>query len=161
MSGFQVFPAPAVTATANLPTAKAIINASSTTGFTPLSNLDSAMLMIGKDVVSGALTANTLATLLNVSGSGTLNLVAARTVDATSRTMRMRVTLDGTVAFDSTSTAMTATGKGMLAVGVMAQATPFPISLDNVTFTTSCLVEWASSITETGKFTATLVYHTN
>lgn len=101
-----------------------------------------------REVLSGALTAATLATALAVTGAGEVPALSIFTKNSTSRTLRLRVTVDGTVVFDSTSNAITSSGYGMVAVGTAETAgmrpAPSPIK-----FNASLLVEIASSLSET------------
>ena len=113
-----------------------------------------------KSSLSGALTANTLATVLSISGvGGTLNLVATMNLDNTSRTIRIKITLDGVSVFDATSSAITTQTQGLIAVGYLSDVgTPFP---NPVPFKNSCLVQIASSITETDLTRIYYSYRTN
>jgi hypothetical protein len=135
---------------------RALVNGAN--GMTPI-------LMLGagsgqKDVLTGALTANTLSTVLSITGSGVVNLLCAQSVDATSRTHRLKVTIDGVVAFDATSAAIAAANKGIPAIGLFVNGGATPV-LDQIPFNTSFLVEYASSVTETGKTTISYLYRTN
>lgn len=108
-----------------------------------------------KSTLSGALTAGALKTLLNISGAGVLKFIGVQALDATSRTLRLKITIDGTVAFDSTSAACTTSYGTKIGVGgvtVHTPATPsFVPALDREPFNSSCIVEIASSLTETDK----------
>ena len=113
-----------------------------------------------KTALSGALTANTLATVLSVTGGGGyLDFLAMKSVDATSRTHRIKITLDGTVVLDGTGAAIAVANYGHVVVGgavfagnaVYASAKSVqPIPLPH-RFNSSCLIEYASSLTETDK----------
>lgn len=106
--------------------------------------------------LSGALTANTLKTMISASAKGTLFIMGVYGVDATSRALRLKITLDGVVAYDSTSTAVArGAGTGLLGVGTIATNSTsaptnyvMPVSVD---FNTSVLIEISSSLTETDK----------
>lgn len=123
-------------------------------------------------VTSGAITANTLATLLNVSGPGEVSFLRVLTTDATIRTMRVRLTLDGVVVFDATSAASTGgQGECMTLLGsvMLGTVTTGPngtwngypmVGYDKVQFNKSMLLEVCSNITETGKLAAALTYRT-
>ena len=105
----------------------------------------------GKEVLSGALTANTLATVLSVTGSGSVPYLACYVKDTTSRSVRMEVTVDGVVVFDATSdTAGTASGTGILAAGA-AGGSPTSVQGDPIQFNFSLVVKIASSLSETDK----------
>src|SRR5574340_415716 len=68
-----------------------------------------------KEILSGALTANTLKTLLSISGAGALKMLTVYTKDATARTLRLKITIDGVVVFDATSNSITAANSGLVA----------------------------------------------
>jgi len=106
-----------------------------------------------KAVTSGALSAGVLTTVLNLSGPGVLYIAAAESNDATSRTHRLKLTLDGVVVFDATTDAVTAAALGQCAVGNAVLAATYLCQIQDqpVTFQTSCLLEYASSVGETGK----------
>lgn len=102
---------------------------------------------------TGALTANTLVTALSLSGQGAISLLGCAGVDVTSRTHRLKVTLDGTVIFDATSNAFTTAGGCHMAIGgFIPNASTFATPIfEQLTFNSSLLVEYASSVTETAK----------
>jgi hypothetical protein len=106
---------------------------------------------------SGALTSNTLATVLSVSGRGKLNFLTAYTNDVTSRTLRLKITVDGNVISDKTSSTISASNSGLVPVGVW-NATSAVAMFQPIKFYQSLLIEWASSLNETGKFTAGVNY---
>lgn len=105
-----------------------------------------------KGLASGALTSATLATALSITGRGVLNWASVETVDTTSRTVRITVTIDGTEVFDATSSTITSAARGLIAVGSLSGA------YQPIEFTTSCLVQIASSLTETDKLTTRVAY---
>ena len=111
----------------------------------------------GQSTLSGALTAATLKGVLNVSGSGVVNYVAAWVMDTTSRTLRIKVILDGVTIADVTSSAITTSLYGLIAVGAGGSST----TIDHLTFNTSLVVQIASSLTETDKITTNIMYHTD
>lgn len=125
-----------------------IVNAFSANGATPIT-FGAVLQSELKVVLSGALTANVLATVLSLTGRGVVSWAAAAAVDATSRTHRLKITIDGTVVFDATTAAAAAANAGCLAIGSLV--TNNIMVPDNVPFNTSFLMEYASSITETGK----------
>jgi len=105
-----------------------------------------------KTVVTGSLTANALSTILSLSGRGVLSCLCAANNNNGSRTHRLKVTIDGVVVIDMTSGASaTNTAEIFFAIGngVPTAATPSLI-LDPIAFNSSLLVEYASSLTETG-----------
>jgi hypothetical protein len=115
------------------------------------------------NLASGALTAATLATVLNISGRGTLNFCAAKSADTTSRTIRLQVTIDGRVIFNSTSAAIAATGNGIIAAGNIPNQSGGNqgVVFQPIPFNTSCLVQIASSLSETDKITTMVNYEVN
>ena len=102
--------------------------------------------------LSGAMTSATLKTALTITGRGRVNWLELYTNDATSRTLRMKLTLDGTVIRDHTTSAIAATSTGFVGLGVgVYEGGPFTMLFQPLTFTDSLLVEIASSVTETDK----------
>lgn len=132
---------------------KSIVNGFSSSGYGPinLSATPGSVRMLN----SGALTANTLKTILNVSGAGIFHILGARTNNTTSRTVRMRLTIDGTVVFDSTSAATMNPESGGLITGSTSGTTPLPGA--TVVFNSSAVFEIASSLTETDTITTLYV----
>ena len=128
---------------------KSVIHGTSTTGTGPQSGLYTAS---AREVLSGALTAATLKTLLTISGAGELAHLMAYTKDATSRTLRCKVTLDGISVFDATTPAFAATSFGTVVAGVIYESPSTVIThRAPLRFSTSCVVEVASSLSETDK----------
>lgn len=105
---------------------------------------------------SGTLGVGVLGTLLNITGAGWVPLLNAASSDATARTVRMRVTVDGTVVFDATSATVGTAGRGIFAAGmvtntgVVEQAQP-------IRFNTSLRVEAATSLAENGGVTVSYI----
>lgn len=97
---------------------------------------------------SGALTAGTLSTLVTVTGSGMLPYLVAYTNNATARTIRVVLIIDGVTVFDATSDSISATGRGMAVVGCNT-ATGFTADGEPARFNSSCVIRVASSLTET------------
>ena len=102
---------------------------------------------------TGALTAATLVTALSLSGQGAISLLGCAGVDTTSRTHRLKITLDGVVIYDATSEAFLSSGFALMAVGgFVPSASSFATPIyEPLVFNTSLLVEYASSVTETAK----------
>lgn len=91
-----------------------------------------------------------LLTLLNVTGSKSrLNSLFFYAVDATSRDVRVRITLDGTVVFDSTRNVAGA-NQVMLAVGSPSGT---GLAFQPVDALSSLRVEYACSLSESAKLT--------
>lgn len=115
-----------------------------------------------KSTLSGALTAGTLATMLTVSGGGVLSYLAVSAVDATARTMRLQLTLDGVIAFDSTTASISTANFGIMAVGsvqVYSATVPNGLYTAEIPFN-SMVVKIASSLTETDKVYWHIAYRT-
>jgi len=109
---------------------------------------------LAKAVASGALTANTLATALTITGIGNVPVLAVSQADATSRTLRLQVIVDGVTVFDSTSTAATTTNRAIIAAGSITQTSAGNFQLadgEPIRFYDSLVVKIASSLTETDK----------
>jgi hypothetical protein len=113
-----------------------------------------------KDVVTGVLIANTLSTVLSITGSGVVNFLTAQSVDTTARTHRLKITIDGVVVSDNTSASVAAVNKGIAAIGLIGLSAGGPV-IDQIPFNSSFLAEYASSVTETGKTIISYVYRTN
>ena len=141
-------------------TPKNLVNLSSSgvTGGASTRSDISATTANARAVLCGALTASTLKTILNVSGSGIIFWLGSWATDATSRTLRARLTLDGVVVYDSSSTALGALGAGSIVIGGGATSAAL---LSAVPFKLSMLFEVSSSITETDKFGIGFNYSTN
>lgn len=112
---------------------------------------------------SGATTAATLKTILSVTGAGCLNFVSAQSRDATSRTIRVKVTIDGVAVADMISSAITATNTGIIAIGGLASYFDGVNYIPSVVpgklaFNTSLLVQVASSLGETDKIMFNLAH---
>lgn len=108
--------------------------------------------------VSGALTANALADLLNESGSaGQIDHFQIFTNDATSRTIRVVITVDGTQILDVTSGTISTTSTGGCWAG-STRSTAIALPLPPIKYTNSIRLQYASNQNETGKFTLGLAY---
>lgn len=114
-----------------------------------------------KSTLSGALTANTAKTMINITGSaGEMGWLSLYNNDTTSRTVRVRVTVDGVTspyAFDSITTPFTTSNTGILVIGSISSTaiSIIPVSLK---WRSSLLVEIYSSLTETDKLTLQYYY---
>ena len=137
-----------------------IVNGYSTNGYTvPGNNYLSSGL---KTAATGALTADTLVTVLSITGRGVLDNFGYKQTNATSRTHRVKITIDGVVALDSTSAASAAANNGAMIVGgsfVFATAAGSPSKPSGmVCFNKSLLIEYASSLSETSLTTMAYAY---
>mgnify|MGYP003649767547 CR=1 FL=1 len=143
------------------PRVASIVNRFSTNGAVAynITNLS----QYGKEYASGALTANTLSTVLSVSGGGQINLLGVYTTDATNRSIRVKITLDGAVVFDATSAAITSANTGVVPIGGAQYTSAASLTLaflQPIQFSQSLLVEIASNLTETNKLTSVINYET-
>lgn len=128
-----------------------IINYFSSGGVS-LTNVGASASNNARELLSGALTATTLKSLLSFTGAGRLPYLAAYSKDTTARTVRLRVCVDGvtsTYAFDATTDSMTVAGKGLLAAG--AAPSNATASGAEIVWNISCEIWVASSVTETDK----------
>lgn len=103
-----------------------------------------------RQTFSGALTANTYKTIVSVTGQGIIKFCALATSDTTSRTISIRLTIDGVVVCEKSVAGVNATNKGIVAVGGAADETTVA-RFDRMAFNTSLLVEVKSNLTETDK----------
>ncbi len=124
-----------------------VVNKYSTAGVTP-DNISFTSGGVIKEVLTGAVTAGVLKTVLNITGSaGRLQFLSLVTASPVSRTLRIKLTLDGVVVFDSTSAATATSPYGIVAVG--SAGANSAVLFQQLPFYTSLLVEIASSLTET------------
>ena len=99
---------------------------------------------------SGIGGAGTLQQVLSVTGKGALTWLGLFTVDAVSRTYRVKITLDGAVIYDQTNIAGGATvGRWIVAHGAPGSSTGYPATEGTpIFYNNSLLVEVASSISD-------------
>ena len=135
----------------------AIVNYFSTTGWSQYPVITGANGTI-KEILSGALTANTLATLLTLTGSGIISIASIYTKDATARTLRLQMIIDGVTVFDSTSASISISGQGGYAIGYVSGSNGHVG--EKVPFNTSLVMKIASSLTETDKVAIGVKYWT-
>ena len=105
-----------------------------------------------KRSLMGVATGGTLYTILNISGAGVLKAFMMVSNNTTSRTLRVKITIDGTVVFDATSAATTTAYAGVIPVGCTDGNinTAYPkVVLDAIPFASSLLIEAAQSDTST------------
>lgn len=113
-----------------------------------------------KSTASGSLTANVLKSMLSISGAGVLKIAAVYATDTTSRTMRLKITLDGTAVFDATSAECTTSAGTQVGVGSLAPPVSPAILPERIVFNSSCVVEIASSLSETDRVYLLSAYET-
>lgn len=112
----------------------------------------SLVLLYGKVVLSGALTATVYKEMLAVSGSGCISQCVVYAVDTTSRTMGLKLVIDGVTVFDATSATCTAANAGISALGSGSTLQP-------VFFNTSLSISIKSSLSETNKISVGYLYN--
>ena len=100
-----------------------------------------------REVLSGALTAATLKDIVSITTGGQIDFISAYSKNATSRTIRLVVILDGTTVFDATTGAVAATSSGIVAVG--QNPSSGWVKASPIRFNASCVIRVASSLTET------------
>ena len=143
------------TSSSTVQATKSLYNACSTAGYTAVTSLG--VNGCARNSLSGALTANTLVDLINESGSaGYLSQLLISAFDATSRTLRIVVTVDGASIYDFTSAAFTSGGTPAGAVLAGNFSSSSTSSLPYIYYTNSIRVQYASSVTETDKFQISL-----
>ena len=132
-------------------TTRQIVNADAIAGFTPFNgDIDATSTGRSKEVLSGALTANTLATVLSLTGPGEVPLLTSYTKDATVRTVRTVVIVDGVTVFDFTSASIGVANRGAIVAGQVAGS--FYVAQGHpIRFSVSLVVQQASNLTETDK----------
>ncbi|MYM39660.1 hypothetical protein [Duganella qianjiadongensis] len=151
---------PAVVYPAQLPP-KAIVNGYSTSGWTLMAPPNGAPVTGLPQVGSGALTAGVLTTVLNVVGPGVMEFLSVVNYNATARTLRIQLVIDGVTVFDSTSGALSAAGVACLIGTHSVWSSGIPsVSLDAIAFNSSCVLKLASSLTEANPFYAQYAYRT-
>lgn len=131
---------------------KSIQNIFNTAGFAAITINSQVGGSSAKAVASGALTANTLATVFSAANVGILMpLLTIRTADSTSRTLRVVIEVDGITAFDRTSAAITTGGNGICLAGSTLISSSFS-QCAPITSKSNLDIKIASSLTETDKF---------
>ena len=114
--------------------------------------------VLGKEILTGALTADTYATILEVtSGPGFLTILSVVANDTTARTLTIKLTIDGTEIFEATSDSITSADTGIIVLGtyegagILSDANGRP-------WKTSLKIEVKSSLSETDKSTVYVAY---
>ena len=135
---------------------KSIINAFSSGGASTANLAASTSTNFAKEAATPAMgTANTLTTVVSITGAGQIPYLVAYSKDVTPRTIRLRVTVDGVTspyAFDATSNSISVVGTGLVAAGSGAGSAVGQGA--QIRFNASCLIEVASSIIEGAGTTA-------
>lgn len=124
---------------------------------------DAITLIGGHAVLSGACTAGVLKTILSITGRGAISGLFLASVDTTFRTHRVKITLDGVVVFDST-TSVVYDQAVVPVIGAISVAGPSgsPVGIveNPIMFDQSLLVEYATSVTENDKTKFVYTYYT-
>jgi hypothetical protein len=135
-----------------------IVNAHSAGG---TSQINLSVIVGAKGYASSSVAVNALQTMLNITGKGSLNFVAAYSGNTDARTIRIKVTVDSVVIFDATSASVTTASSGIIAIGSGmsgasavsgSQFVPQPVR-----FYSSCLVQIASNVATDGTNITTLI----
>lgn len=116
-----------------------------------------------KTANSGALTAGVLSSaLVNISGTaGVLTDCSLHTVDATARTLRIKIVADGVTVFDSTTASVSASGSGFWACcNGSYDNTSAVANTPSIVFNSTLTIQVASSLTETDKVRLSYAYST-
>lgn len=113
------------------------------------------LALIGEQILSGALTANTYKSILTLSVPGVLKLCSVWQTDATARQVGLKIVIDGVTAFDLYAASSSSANTGINGVGSMRQG--LLDSTDRVPFNTLD-VQVKSSLTETDKVAAMILY---
>jgi len=115
-----------------------------------------------KPVLSGLLTAGVYKSVLDVSGSGIVKGLAMLQADTTSRDISCRVTVDGVIKFEATSSvSLSIANAGLLIWGdiLFTGGTDYSLIASAMeAFTKSLKVEVKSTTTETDKVNLYIVY---
>lgn len=128
-------------------TPKSIINRFAVAGWA-MSSMNVPQLGLPAVVKSGVTVANTLKTVLNLTGPGVINFLGVLNDTAPyTSTIRAQLILDGVTVFDFTSAANVGSGnQGAYLIGsVDASASPI-LTVDFVPFKTSCVLNIATSL---------------
>lgn len=109
---------------------------------------------------SGALSAGVLKNILQVYASGVINFLALGSLGGTERTIRLRLTIDGVVVYDATSSS--GADRGLVAVGAMIGGTAESrsVTFDQIPFLRSFAVDVATSDASSVNYIAA-AYRTN
>lgn len=102
--------------------------------------------------LSGALSADTWKTVLTVTGKGHIDFAAATVVDTTSRTIGIRLTINGVVYYERGSTPIITTNRGLTCVGMnLRDSYMYGFAYQPIPFVGTMSLAIKSSLTETDK----------
>ena len=138
---------------------KTIVNQFSSAGHQSTNLVSAIGAASPKVVLSGSMTANTLKSIVSVTGAGCLLFCGAYRAGAVARTLRAKLTIDGVVVFDYTSASSSSTNDGLFVVGGGAYGAPSAV-LEPALFNTSFDFEIASDVTGTDEFYSFYKYQT-
>lgn len=123
-----------------------------------VSNFDESGVIFNGKKYTPSLTATTLTTLLSVTGSGQIDLLYFMENTAGPKTVRIKVTLDGTVIFDQTSASVTKGtsqgNQGAVVLGIVGGVfngtyiRTYIAGAQPIIFNSSLLIEVQSSTTD-------------
>lgn len=103
---------------------------------------------------SGTVSAGVLKNALTVTGKGCLNWGAIYSATATSKTLRVQITIDGTVVRNFTSVSVNAANTGYVFCGTgFYTASSSPVAYQPLYFKTSLVIDFADSTAETNGLT--------
>lgn len=120
--------------------------------------IDANSLGAMSQVKTGALTANTWAQMLVISGPGVLEFAGLSSDDTTSRTISIQIVIDGVQLVNVSATTLGGSyGHGVMAVG---QSYSGSYAKQEIPFTTACTILVKSGLTETAKSTLFTSYRT-
>jgi len=117
---------------------KSIINGFSTNGY----GLQTGCAPRGFKWIPGLAAANTLQTIWNYTGQGIISFLSWNTINICTTTVRIKITIDGNVVFDSTSQVTSNPGDGACVIGALNGAN---MELQPIVFTQSIKIEMATS----------------
>ena len=109
-------------------------------------------------VLSGTCTAAILKTAVSVTGRGAISWLGVDSVDVTSRTHRLKITIDGVTVLDKTTVASIVANRTIHLIGTAFSAIPSQV-IEGVPlfYDSSLLIEYASSNSETDKATISYI----
>ena len=116
------------------------------------------VLGIGKRISSGAVTGGSYVEALSVAGRGVIFFAAASTLDASARTVSLRITIDGNQIFEGTSDSISAANTGIVGIGWANGSGNPSVAFQPTPFNSSALVEITQSLSETDKIEAIINY---
>jgi hypothetical protein len=125
-----------------------IVNGFSSNGYTALYPHPGSPPNLPSVIANPAVTAGVLLQVLNLTGPGVLEWLGVYLNDATGRTLRMQLAIDGVTVFDSTSASLVATGTAGVVGTLGYLGGYFMIDLAEIPYKNSCQFSIASNITE-------------